>query len=303
MPMKGKVKDKVHCSLFENLFMDQARVLRLYKSLHKEDKDISVDDIKIINLRNDEAFTNKQYNDLGFLVRDRLIVMVEAQSTWSVNIVIRIFLYLAESYDTYIKENKLDIYKGTKVEIPKPELYVIYTGRKNSVPESISLSEEFFQGDNSYFDVNVSVLNANNAEDIALEYILFCNIYQEQLKIHKDYKKAIEETIRICLDKNILSEYLNDKKSKVGDIMLYTLTQEYKEECIRSEGVKEGKKEGKKEGIKEGIKEGEFKVIADLYADGDITLDKAISKLNISSEEFLKKYNKYMEGKKSSSIE
>lgn len=80
--------------------------------------------------------------------------------------------------------------------------------------------------------------------------------------------------------------------------MLYTLTQEYKEECIRSEGMKEGIKEGKKEGIKEG----EFKVIADLYADGDITLDKAISKLNISSEEFLKKYNKYMEEKKSSSI-
>ena len=146
--MKGKVKDKVHCSVFENLFTDQARVLRLYKSLHKDDKDISVDDIKIINLRNDEAFTNKQYNDLGFLVRDRLIVMVEAQSTWSVNIVIRIFLYLAESYDTYIKENKLDIYKGTKVKIPKLELYVIYTGKKNSVPESISLSEEFFQGDN-----------------------------------------------------------------------------------------------------------------------------------------------------------
>ena len=73
---------------------------------------------------------------------------------------------------------------------------------------------------------------------------------------------------------------------------------QWKEEQ-RNEALKEGIKEGKKEGIKEG----EFKVIADLYTDGDITIDKAISKLNISSKEFLKKYNEYMEGKKSSSIE
>lgn len=297
--MKGKVKGKVQCSLFENLFGEPNRVLRLYKSLHKEDcEDISVEDISIINLGNDKSFTNKQYNDLGFLVRDRLIVMVEAQSTWSINIIIRIFLYLAESYDTYIKEKGLDIYTKTKVKIPKPELYVIFTGYNKKVPERISLSEEFFQGDNSYFEVNVSVIDINNAEDIALEYILFCKIYQEQYRTYKENKKAIEEAIRICLDEDILKEYLRDKQNKVGDIMLYTLTQEYKEECIREEGMKEGMREG----MKEGERKGQFKIIADLYLEGDITLEKAISKLDMSSEEFLKKYNEYIEEKKDSNV-
>ena len=36
--------------------------------------------------------TNHQYNDLAFLVRDKLMLFVEAQSTWSKNILLRLFL-------------------------------------------------------------------------------------------------------------------------------------------------------------------------------------------------------------------
>ena len=69
---------------------------------------------------------------------------MEAQSTWSKNIVIRALLYLANTWKEYIQDKKLNIYGNRKIILPKPELYVIYTGERNERPEWISLSEEFF---------------------------------------------------------------------------------------------------------------------------------------------------------------
>ena len=70
---------------------------------------------------------NQQYNDLGFMVRDRLLILVEHQSTWSENIVVRVLLYVVETWNKYIKQKELDVYDKDKITLPKPELYVIYT--------------------------------------------------------------------------------------------------------------------------------------------------------------------------------
>ena len=71
---------------------------------------------------------NQQYNDLGFIVGERLIILVEAQSTWSENIVIRGLLYVVQTWYKYIKRKELDVYDDEKLSLPEPELYVIYTG-------------------------------------------------------------------------------------------------------------------------------------------------------------------------------
>ena len=43
------------------------------------------------------VLTDQIYNDLGFTVGNRLMILVEAQSTWSENIIVRALLHLAES--------------------------------------------------------------------------------------------------------------------------------------------------------------------------------------------------------------
>ena len=48
------------------------------------------------------------YNDLGFSVKDKIFILTEAQTTWSVNIVIRMFMYLAETYHAYYYGNRTD---------------------------------------------------------------------------------------------------------------------------------------------------------------------------------------------------
>ena len=50
-----------------------------------------MDDIFTVTIRN--ILTNKTYNDLGILARDKFVILVEAQSTWSMNILIRILIY------------------------------------------------------------------------------------------------------------------------------------------------------------------------------------------------------------------
>ncbi len=56
-------------------------------------------------------------------------------------------MYLVQTYREYFRETRQDIYKSRKLEIPRPELYVIYTGEREKRPEEISFLEEFSGGD------------------------------------------------------------------------------------------------------------------------------------------------------------
>ena len=82
---KRKIKD----SLFIFLFQIKRYLLELYKVLHPEDTTVTENDIQIVTLNT--VLVNGIYNDLGFLVRDKLLILVESQSTWSKNIVYRLF--------------------------------------------------------------------------------------------------------------------------------------------------------------------------------------------------------------------
>ena len=93
--------------VFTDLFGRPEYAFRLYQALHPEDTTATVEDVKIVTL--DNVLTDRQYNDLGFRVKDRLIIFVEHQSTWSENIAVRIFLYIAQSLNEHIQERKLNL--------------------------------------------------------------------------------------------------------------------------------------------------------------------------------------------------
>ena len=53
------------------------------------------------------------YNDLGFTVgkeSPKLMILLEAQSTWTINVLVRIMLYLAESLQEYIVKHNLNVF-------------------------------------------------------------------------------------------------------------------------------------------------------------------------------------------------
>lgn len=211
---KYTIKD----SVFTNLFQDKKYLLQLYKALHPEDTDITQDKLTDVTIKN--VLTDNIYNDLGFMVGNRLMILVEAQSTWTMNIIIRALMYLVQTYHDYFERTKQNLYKSKKVQMPKPELYVIYTGDRKSKPSEVSLSEEFFGGEDCCIDVKVKMIYDGKEGDIINQYVVFTKVCNEQIAMHGRTKKAILEAIRICKDKNVLKEYLESKEKEVVDIMM-----------------------------------------------------------------------------------
>lgn len=211
---KHTIKD----SLFTNLFQDKKYLFQLYQAIHPEDHDTTEDELTDITIHN--ILTNDIYNDVGFFVGEKLLILTEGQSSWTVNIAVRILIYLMVTYQDYIKKTKQNVYGSKKVRLPKPELYVIYTGDRKTHPEFISLSDEFFDGQNSFLDAKIKVLYGNDENDIISQYVTFTKVYDEQRKLHGRTRKAISETIRICKNKNVLKEYLEEREKEVVSIML-----------------------------------------------------------------------------------
>ena len=211
--MKRTVKD----SVFTNLFSIPKYMIALYRSLHPEDKTAEEKDIINVTIRN--IITDYQYNDLGFRIGDKVLLLLEAQSTWSSNIIIRILIYLMQTYNDYFTENGTDLYSSAKVELPKPELYVIYTGRRKERPEYITLKDEFFGGQETAVDAKVKVIYDGQPGDIINQYVKFTRVADEQMKKYGRARKAAEETLRICIDENVLEEYLKERTIEVMDIM------------------------------------------------------------------------------------
>ena len=260
MDNKKIVKRNVKDSVFTNLFQDTKYIVKLYEALHPEAENVTEDMIEIVTLKN--ILTDSLYNDLGFMIGKRLIVLVEAQSTWTVNIIIRGLMYLVQTYQDYIEKEELNIYSSKKLEIPKPELYVIYTGEKKVEETEITLSDEYFGGETTALDVRVKVITDSREGDIINQYVMFTHILNEQVKKYGRTKKAIDETIGICKDRNILKEYLSQHESEVHDIM-FSL---YDDEQIQKAVVREARKQAHAEGIKEGELRGEKRGIDAMIA-------------------------------------
>ena len=131
--------------------------------------------------------------------------------------------------------------------MPKPELYVIYTGNKGRKPDTITLSKEFFDGADIDIEVKAKVIYESDSEDIINQYIIFCKIFNEQTKLHGMTRKAVAETIRICKDRNVLKEYLLDREKEVVTIMMSL----FDEEQIMKSFIKSERYEAAQDKVKE----------------------------------------------------
>ena len=233
-----KTKQKSKDSVFVDLFRNPENVLQLYQELHPEDADVDVSDIDIRTIN--AVLVNTIYNDLGFLVKgkpekskkkarknqsgsedkkDKFILLVEAQSKWNPNMTLRMLNYLVETYRRYLADTNQSEHSSAKVKLPKPELYLVYTGddRKN-VPDEVSFKEDYFNGD-APVDLKIKILSKEGTSTIAGQYIGFCKVYNQQKARHNDSIKCAEETVKICIKKGYLVQYLTTHQKEVISMM------------------------------------------------------------------------------------
>ena len=289
--LKRTVKD----SVFTDLFGQKRYLIQLYRSLHPEDAQTGEDDISIVTIQN--IITDGLYNDLGFMVKDRMVILVEAQSTWSPNIVVRALMYLMRTYNDYFTERNVDLYTSKKIVLPCPELYVVYTGEKKDVPDFLSLSQEFFAGHSPMVDATVRILRDGRKGDILSQYVAFTRVCREQVALHGRTQKAVEEIVRICRTTDVLAEYMKSREKEVKDIM-FTLYDE--EEILRrhditvataaakeaeqrgiSIGFSQGIRQGISQGINQGISQGIITSLRNLIANSGMSQAQAMDMLGI----------------------
>ena len=250
-PFDAQVNRNAKDSIFCDLFSRSEYGLQLYKVLHPEDKDVEAENITLVTLSS--LMMRYRYNDLGILVRDRLLVLVEAQSSFTENILVRFLMYLGDTYNRYINREKLNIYGTKKVKLPIPELYVIYHGERGDKPDEITLSRDIFGLEdqaNIFVDVKAKIIYDSTPGDIIDQFITFARVFDSQIQEYGRTREAVEETLRICRDKDVLREYLREEEAAT---IMFTMLDEEKarkfwEEELRQEGRAEGRAEGHAEG-------------------------------------------------------
>ena len=167
--------------MFRSLFNDKERLLELYNALSGSNYPPDTP-IEIVTLEN--VFFNGIKNDLAFIIDNRFIILAEQQSTLCPNIPLRMFCYLAKTYEKLISSKA--IYSETLVKIPTPELYMFYNGPKEFDEKKIyRLSDSFIEScDIIPVELTVTAINVNY--DKGAKLLSQCRSMQEySLFIHK----------------------------------------------------------------------------------------------------------------------
>ena len=260
------------------MFDDKENQVALLKRLLPDERDITPEDIKNVTLKN--IVLSAVYNDLGLLFRDKLVVLMEAQSTWTFNILPRLLEYVAKTFSEYMVETNQDWYSTTKVSLPRVELFVVYVGEQSATekPSTISLTESFYDGIACSLDVRVKVISKESGNDILSQYIRFSRITYEVFAVFGKTEEAVWEIIRRCKEEGILVDYLRGREKEVLSIMLELFDKE--EAYRRSVLARENRAELK----------GRIEMLADMVYSGDIPLargrEKAMLEAKYSAAQF-----------------
>ena len=259
--LKYTLKD----SVFTFLFHLPEYIRLLYLTLHPEDVNVKESDCRAITLEN--VLVNGEYNDLGIMVRNRLVILVEAQSTFSKNIVLRLLLYVAETYRRFVDTQGWDLYSSKPVSLPRVELAVIYTGNQKNVPDMLHLSDLYSEPGASSINMDVKVLRWRGTGDIIDQYIRFSQIATQKEEQYGRTREAIDAIFAQCMEEGILVPFLQSREKEVRDIMISLFNekriQELHDNTVREEGRAEGRAEGLAEGHTKGLAEGHTKGLAE----------------------------------------
>jgi hypothetical protein len=263
-------------SVFTKLCEDKKRLLEIYNAV--SGKNYPLDTEIAIATLDDVLFMDRR-NDVAFVVENKLVVLIEHQSTPCENMPIRLLIYIARVFEKLFNVDlklKQAMYRTKLMKIPKPEFYVLYNG-KDEFPErkELKLSDAFWVTDTQewakgWLELTVTVYNINEGrnKDIAMKsetlfgYSVFIAHVRRYLETGYELEKAIEQAVKDCVGKNILAEFLQANTSEVINM----LTAEFKMEEAVKVWKEEGIEEGIEQGIEKGIEKGRFEIAQRMLA-------------------------------------
>jgi hypothetical protein len=94
------VNREYKASIFETLFDGTAKLLSLYNALSGSDLPLDTP-VEIATL--EDVLFNYRRNDIAFVLGDRIVVLIEHQSTICANMPLRLLIYIARIYEKIIE--------------------------------------------------------------------------------------------------------------------------------------------------------------------------------------------------------
>ena len=249
------------CDATDARIFAKENFLSLYNVLHgTELKDTK----QLKNVRLDQVLYMSFYNDVSYLVENKIIVLAEHQSTINPNMPLRCLEYVSRLYETLFESKEK--YSRKLLSISTPEFYVFYNGTEE-YPETtvLKLSDAFVEKAGEVnLELTVKVININQHNKHPLlancqtmkEYSIFVETVRKWKAI--DQINGFEKSIEECIASNILEEYLKRKTKEVLNMLLAEYDYETDIAVQRAEEREIAFAEGIAQGISQGISQGAY---------------------------------------------
>lgn len=249
-------------SVFRMLFREKESAIELYNALENTHYGMDTE-VEFTTL--DDALYHGLKNDLGFLIDDARFVMIsEHQSTINENMPIRQLQYVGRTYEKVLDARRL--YNKSRVTLPTPLFYVLYTGEDPWNKKELRLSDSYTvkKGENALeLVVKVIDLRYNEHNEILQKseklkgYSYLLHLIHENRKSGMTLRQAIDEAVVQCLREHVLEDFLSTHSAEVGSMLFHDITVEEFIELRVEEAVGEAVKEAKEKGLAEGREKGQ----------------------------------------------
>jgi hypothetical protein len=268
-------------SVFSLLFGDEDTLRGLYEAV--EGVALPPDLPITINTLEDALFRTR-VNDISFEAGEKLVVIIEHQSTINPNMPLRLLSYIDRIYEKITAGRKARWYGKKRFTLPRPEFIVLYNG-PDPFPDkdTLRLSDSFADvsalglpaGAPPDLELVVRVYNINEGhnQDMVQKnetlngYVRFIAKVREfetalsggknPADLSRDDRKelmktAITQAVRWCIDHNILKPFLERNGSEVVNMLFGEWKLEEALVVEREEGREEGHEDVARNALKEG---------------------------------------------------
>ena len=255
----------------------------------------------IKKVRLEDALLIGQKNDVAYTVEDTQIILCEHQSTINYNMPVRLLQYIAKEYEQYISSTygSNAKYRKEQLVLPEPRFFVFYNGEEDQPIEYVMRLSDAYMGNHGFpeLELSVRIININHSANHKI--LQECNIlrqYSQMVELVSIYlkqdpsvttAKQVAAAIRVCIQNEILRNYLLRKESEVVSMLSAEYSYEADMKVQRDEAEKRGEKIGEKKGERNTL----FSLVKDKLLDNK----EAARRLDITMEQFQDSYNEWLE--------
>ena len=273
------VQKKYRDALFRRIFNEKSVLLELYNALNQTDYD---DADELIFYTIDDVIYLGYKNDVSFIVRGTLN-LYEHQSTLNPNMPIRGLIYFGKQYESYIKQNNLNIYGKKMLSLPFPQFVIFYNGfeplENDKDYMELHLSDAFVYAGSNHLATDAAsspistrpclectarVYNINYGHNQELmarcrtleEYSILIGRISSKVRTGIPLEQAADTAVQECIRDGILQDFLIKHRSEVVGMLLEEFDMDEYIKMERRDSYADGHEDGLAMGLAEGLAEG-----------------------------------------------